>query len=370
MSREFVCLAVTFGIFFFLWKSRINYLLLGRLPVSTDQARPDVTVIIPARNEAHQIASAVGSFKGLPVIVVNDGSTDDTAGVSQAAGAIVIAAPPLAAGSLGKPNACAAGAAEAKTKWLLFVDADTTFHSHFAASAVHHAEQNHYDLLTAFLEQKCVSIFEKMLLPYGFALYFAGVSARAVNRTGNKSALANGQCLLFRRSAYEQIGGHGKVISSVIEDVAIAQLAKRNQLSVRVLRAEHLGSVRMYDSLAAIWKGFQKNSFRFLQANPGGGIQVILASVLLTSWLPAIILALGDYPRPLTPAVLIQPTPVLLLFLAPFLTLLPWYAESKAGRIWRVLLAPFGIYFFQLIALNGMFVTLFRRSTDWKGRRV
>jgi len=191
-----------------------------------------------------------------------------------------------------------------------------------------------------------------------------------VNRTGNKSALANGQCLLFRRGAYERIGGHSKVMGSVIEDVAIAQLAKRNNLSVRVLRAEHLGSVRMYDSFGAIWNGFQKNSFRFLRANPAGGAQVIAASILLTSWLPVIVLGLGDYPRPFSPAVLLEPTPVLLLFVAPFLTLLPWYAESHVGRMWRVLLAPFGIYFFQLIALNGMFVTLFRRTTDWKGRRV
>jgi chlorobactene glucosyltransferase len=333
------------------------------LPVSANPPVPDLTVIIPARNEAHQIAQAVASFPGLPVIVVNDGSTDETSAVAEAAGATVMAAPPLGKGNLGKPNACAAGAATAKTKWLLFVDADTQFHPHFAASAVHYAEENNYDLLTAFLEQKCVSIFEKMLLPYGFALYFTGVSARAVNKTGSKSALANGQCLLFRRTAYERTGGHVKVITSVIEDVAIAQLAKQNNLSVRVLRAEHLGSVRMYDSAGAIWKGFQKNSFRFLQANPAGGVQVIIASILLTSWLPALVLGLRDANMQIAP-------PVVLLFLAPFLTLLPWYAEARASRAWQVLLAPFGIYFFQLIALNGMFVTLFRLTTDWKGRRV
>jgi cellulose synthase/poly-beta-1,6-N-acetylglucosamine synthase-like glycosyltransferase len=367
---EFVCLGLSFGIFFFLWKSRMNYLLLGRLPVATSAALPDVTVIIPARNEAHQIANAVASFPGLAVIVVNDGSSDDTAAVAVAAGARVMDAPALKAGCLGKPNACAAGAAVAETKWLLFVDADTAFKPGFAASAVACAEENNYDLLTAFLEQRCVSVCEKMLLPDGFALYFTGVSARAVNRTGSKEALANGQCLLFRRSAYERMGGHGQVMGSVIEDVAIAQAAKRNGLAVRVVRAEHLGSVRMYDSLGAIWKGFQKNSFRFLQVNPVGGVQVILASILLTSWLPALVLGLGDYPKPLTVGALLQPTPVLFLFLAPFLTLLPWYAESKPGRMWRVVLAPFGIYFFQLIALNGMFVTLFRRTTDWKGRRV
>ena len=367
---EFVCLAISFGIFFFLWKSRLNYLLLGRLPVSAKLTAPDVTLIITARNEALQIGDAVLCFKGMPVIVVDDASSDGTAGVAKAAGAFVIAAPPLAQGSLGKPAACAAGAALAKTKWLLFVDADTTFDPRFAASACEHAEKNQYDLLSAFLEQKCVTIFEKMLLPYSFALYFTGVSARAVNRADNHAALANGQCLLFRRAAYEQIGGHTSVIQSVIEDVAIAQLAKRSNLSVRLLRAEHLGSVRMYDSLSAIWRGFQKNSFRFLQANPGGGVQVIVASILLTSWLPALWWGLRDYPSSWTWGLLLTPTPVLMLFVAPFLVLLPWYAESRASRMWRVILAPAAIYYFQLIALNGMFVTLLRRTTNWKGRRV
>lgn len=361
---EFVCLGISFGIFFFLWKSRINYLLLGRLPISESRTRPDVTVIIPARNEAHQITRTIQSFRGLSVVVVDDASTDNTASVAEAAGATVIAAPPLPRGGLGKPNACAAGAATGKTQWLLFVDADTSFDPRFAASAVQYAEQNKHDLLTAFLRQECMTLAEKMLIPYSFALYFSGVSARAVNGTGNLSALANGQCLLFRRSAYEQIGGHAKVVSSVIEDVAIAQLAKRNNLSVRVLRAEHLGSVRMYDSLPAIWRGFQKNSFRFLQANPAGGAQVILASILLTSWLPAILVGLRDYPTPFAANLLFTPTPVLLLFFVPFLTLLPWYAGPS------ILLAPVAIYLFQLIALNGMLKTILRRTTDWKGRRV
>ena len=367
---QIVCLIVSFGICLSLWKSRVNYLLLGRLPMSDAHAQLDLTVIIPARNEAHQIGNTISSFSNVRVVVVDDASSDDTANVSEAAGAEVITAPPVREGKLGKPNACAAGAAIAKTKWLLFVDADTVFEKCFATSAVAYAEEHNYDMLSAFLEQRCCSIFEKMLLPYSFALYFTGVSARAVNGRGNQSALANGQCLLFRRSAYEEIGGHSKVITSVIEDVAIAQRAKQNSLSVRVIRAEHLGSVRMYTGFASIWRGFQKNSFRFLQANPIGGVQVILASMLLTSWLPALILGLHEYQRPFSIQMLFAPTPVLLLLISPLLTLLPWYAESHAARSWRVILAPFAIYLFQLIALNGMFVTIFGRATDWKGRSV
>jgi hypothetical protein len=154
------------------------------------------------------------------------------------------------------------------------------------------------------------------------------------------------------------MGGHTAVIESVIEDVAMAQQAKKNNLKLRVMRAEHLGHVRMYDSAGAIWRGFQKNSFRFLQVNPMGGLQVVFSSILLTSWAPLLLLGLRDS------VMLLPAPPVWLLFVIPFLMLFPWYAG------WRVLLAPCAIYFFQLIALNGMVSTLTRRKTDWKGRGV
>jgi chlorobactene glucosyltransferase len=175
--------------------------------------------------------------------------------------------------------------------------------------------------------------------------------------------LANGQCILFERSAYEAIGGHEAVLASAIEDVALAQLAKRNELRLRVIRAERLGHVRMYDGLAAIWRGFEKNSFRFLLINPWSGMQVVLASILLTSWAPALFLAYLDLPATRGWPLLLLQTPAVFLLLMPFLLLAPWYRAS-------FVLAPAGVYLFQLIALNGMLMTLSGRASLWKGRRV
>jgi len=360
---EFIVLGLAAAIILTLFKSRFNYLLLPPLPIHPSAALPDLTIIIPARNEAHQIARAISSFNGLPVIVVDDASSDSTAQIAIDAGAQVIPAPSLALGHKGKPNACAEGARHAATKWILFVDADTWFDPRFATSLVSYAETTHLPFVTAFLEQSCQTVAEKALLPYAFALYFTGVSARAVNDPKRHEALANGQCMLFERTTYNAISGHSAVIESVIEDVALARHSKRNGVPVRVIRAEHLGHVRMYDSFTSIWRGFQKNSFRFLLINPWSGAQVILASILLTSWLPVLILGLTDYPR-ISASILFSPTPVTLLFLAPIVSLLPWY------RSWRAIFGPFAIYLFQLIALNGMFTTLTRRATIWKERHV
>lgn len=354
-------LCVALGITFFLWKSRRNFALLPELPLAKGAAASDVTVVIPARNEAHQIRRVIECLAGLPIIVVDDSSTDTTAIWASSAGARVVTAPPLPAGALGKPNACAAGAAQVTTRWILFVDADTWFEPGFVASLVHYAEARRLQFATVFLDQHCVTLVEKILLPYALALYFTGVNAKRVNDSNSSEALANGQCLLFERAAYETIGGHQAVLSSVIEDVALARLAKQHRLRLRILRTATLGHVRMYDSFSAVWRGFQKNSFRFLLVNPATGAQVIAASILLTSYLPVLGLLLVAH----------LPAWSIALFAAlPFLWLAGWYAAPGGRHPWRVLLAPLGIYLFQLIALNGMLSTLTRRKAIWKGRRV
>jgi hypothetical protein len=144
------------------------------------------------------------------------------------------------------------------------------------------------------------------------------------------------------------------VASSVVEDVAFAKLLKRHRTNYRVLRAEKLAHVRMYDSLRSIWKGFEKNSFRFLKLNPRTGAWVIAASIVMMNWLPAA-WGLWYYAQDLYLAV---------FWLLIALAWLPWY------RSWSALLAPLGIVIFQAIALTAMAKSLFGLKSEWKGRPV
>ena len=90
--------------------------------------------MLSARDEAHNIAKLLKSInqqdtKPHEVIVVNDSSTDDTAGVAAGHGARVIDAQALPDGWMGKPWACYQGAEAATGDWFLFLDADTELHS-------------------------------------------------------------------------------------------------------------------------------------------------------------------------------------------------------------------------------------------------
>lgn len=83
-----------------------------------------VSAIVPAYNEAQNIASVLSVLGDVPeiheMIVVDDGSTDNTADTARQNGAIVVSLPE----NLGKGGAMKAGAALASGDVVLFLDAD------------------------------------------------------------------------------------------------------------------------------------------------------------------------------------------------------------------------------------------------------
>ena len=99
------------------------------LPAPAAVDRPPLAVVVPARDEAaalprllDPLAPQLGPADEL--VVVDDHSSDDTAAVARTAGARVVAAPPLPDGWVGKPHACATGAAATTAATLVFLDAD------------------------------------------------------------------------------------------------------------------------------------------------------------------------------------------------------------------------------------------------------
>jgi glycosyltransferase involved in cell wall biosynthesis len=93
-----------------------DLIALPSLPSSTD-----ATAIIPARNEAATIAEIVRAVRPhvAEIIVVEGGSTDETAERACAAGARVIRDP-----GLGKGSSMRLAVAEVRTPFCIFVDAD------------------------------------------------------------------------------------------------------------------------------------------------------------------------------------------------------------------------------------------------------
>lgn len=299
----------------------VPLILLWRMrgsPSLSDEAAPPspesplVTVVIPARDEARNIALCMQSvlrshYPRLEVVVVNDRSADGTGIIAREVAlndqrVRVIDAQPLPDGWLGKQWACVQGAAAARGELLCFTDADTVHGRDLLTRSVAMLRHHDLDFVTVAGSQRLVSFWERVVQPHVFtllALRYGGPAA--VNRSRRTvDKIANGQFMLFTRASYRDIGGHEAVRGRVAEDLALAQiLFERGKRTMVALGLAQL-STRMYGSLAEIVRGWMKNVY-------AGGLDAAPFGAAGRALLPLALLA--------TPCAMLAPVVVLLLAL-------------------------------------------------------
>lgn len=227
--------------------------------------QPEVSIIVPARNEEACLARCLESLTrqtgvSFEILVVNDGSTDHTREIALSfPGVRVIDAPEPPSGWNGKSNAVAAGAKEARGEWLLFTDADTVHLPGSLARSLAEAKQHEVALLSYSPKQQVHGFCEKAVMPVIFAELARTYQASEVSDPASPVAAANGQYLLIAREAYESVGGVASVASSLLEDVALAQVVKRTGRKLYFRFGGDAVSTRMYRSFAQMREGWTKN---------------------------------------------------------------------------------------------------------------
>jgi 4,4'-diaponeurosporenoate glycosyltransferase len=198
-----------------LWAA--GFLLLGRLRAcarsGAPHPAPSVSIIIPARNEEHNLPTLLRSLASQSVnpcqiIVVNDGSTDRTAELARQLGATVIASQPLPDGWRGKTWACHQGAKAATGDLLLFVDADTWFEPDGLRR-----------VLASYVGGACsVGPYHAVRKPYEHLSLFFNLNMTV----GTVPHGLFGQMLLVDRESYRRVGGHETVKGRIPENVFLA----------------------------------------------------------------------------------------------------------------------------------------------------
>ena len=229
----------------------------------TSELTPEVSVIVPARNEEASLADCLRTLgeqagAGYEIIVVDDGSTDGTRAIAEGFSVRVIATDPLPEGWTGKCNAVWSGAKVAQGQWLLFTDADTKHAPNSIASGLQEAKESAADLLSYSPKQEVGGLAERALLPVIFGELATTYPPKEVSDPNSLVVAANGQYLLIQRGVYDAIGGHAAIATTILEDVELAKLVKQAGYKL-CFRYSDVVTTRMYRSFGEMWEGWTKN---------------------------------------------------------------------------------------------------------------
>ncbi|MCL4303480.1 MAG: glycosyltransferase [Anaerolineae bacterium] len=269
-----------------------NTLTFPRLTLASDLSSPPrLSILIPARNEAAVIGQTVRgllaqAYPRFEVIVLDDNSSDGTAALALAAAQgdprlRVLHGQSLPSGWLGKNWACHQLAQAASGDWLIFTDADVRWSPGALAALAAEMVRTQADLLTVWPTQETQSWGERLVVPLMTLVILGYLPLLLVHYTPWPSlAAANGQCLAFRRKAYDAIGGHFALRDNVLEDVSFARRIKANGFRLRMADGAGLINCRMYLDWPSVRDGFAKN----ILAGYGGSVSFLILATLF-HWL-------------------------------------------------------------------------------------
>lgn len=327
-----------------------------KAPAISDNDALKVSVIVPARNEEHNIGKLLRSlnavdYPDLEILVVDDQSTDDTFRIASGFGANVIKGSARPPDWGGKQWACHQGAQAATGDILIFTDADTVHEQDSIRKALTYLHVQNLDMLSATPRHTGKTTWEAMTGFFQILLMFA---ANAFGSQVPGRAYCIGQYIVFKRDAYDSLGGHSTVKNSLVEDVPLANHALENGFRYNILTTENIYSVRMYDSLKSFITGWRRNFRAGLKdSSPLATLEVtlVLGTLLLGGSLkPGIIemLCFG-------------------ICVAGMYQLVRRYTDY---RILSLIGIPFSLGLFCWITGLAVYDSIFKKKVIWKGRSI
>jgi 4,4'-diaponeurosporenoate glycosyltransferase len=321
---------------------------------------PPVSLIVPARDEAHNLPTllrslAAQSVRPVEVIVVDDGSTDGTAEVARQHGAKVLMSPPLPAGWRGKTWACHQGGQAAVGDLLLFVDADTWFEregltrilgNYLGPADVQSPAQENWGAFSVGPYHAVRRPYEDLSLFFNFNM-----------NVGTVPDGLFGPMLLVGRDAYRRVGGHAAVKDRILENFMLAGRCRAAGLPVRSATGRGAFAFRMYpQGLRELIAGWTKAFASGAGQTPRPVLLLVVAWMIGLMFAPlGGVLSHGGLPW----------TATYLLCAAQVL----WFGRRVGSFGWfTALLYPVPLIFFFVVFLRSALRS--GKGVTWKGREI
>lgn len=374
------CAALPAGLFWMNLRLYVDPPPVGAAPL------PAVSILIPARNEAAVIETAVTNAllsRGveIEVVVMDDGSTDGTDAIVLALSAAdprvrLERAPTLPAGWNGKQHACWALAHAARNPILCFVDADVTLGPEVVARMAQFLETGNNGLVSGFPQQVTGTFLEWMLLPL---IHFVLLGFLPLNqmRAGTDPAFAAGcgQFIMAHKENYFACGGHSEIKLTMHDGLLLPRLFRAAGFRTDLADITNFASCRMYTSAAQVWSGLAKNATEGLASRSRivpvtlllllGQVMPFAVAALLLPSIALLVLLSG--------AISFSSSALLLLaiiLLAVAAAWLPrWLGVKRFRQDWRgALLHPLGILLLICVQWYALFRKLRGGAVSWRGR--
>ncbi len=243
---------------------------------------------------------AAPGWRPVELVVCDDGSTDDTAGVVRRVvggdpRVRILTGDPLPAGWLGKPHACAqlVRAADPRAEVLVFLDADVVLAPDALVRSVALLATTGLDLVCPYPRQVVVGVVQRLVQPLLQWSWATTLPLRLAERSPRPSlGAANGQLLVVDRGVYDRAGGHDAVRGAVLEDLALLRAVKAIGGYGGVVDGTEVATCAMYDDTAGLVAGYTKSLWAAFGPPPAAGA---LATVLLVAYvLPAAAMLAGS----------------------------------------------------------------------------
>ena len=270
-----------------------------------------VSIIIPAKNEARNLPHLINSiFKQTAkaeIIVVNDGSDDNTSEVLKSFDVIEVKLDENPWN--GKSFVCYTGVDYASHDLIMFMDADIEFtDSHALEQMITlYAEQHNSGVLSVQPRHKTKKTYEKLSAVFNL-ITVMGINVFSAFKSLNTLSTVFGPVMMTNQLDYKKTGGHRASKDKIIEGEGVFTAYQNYSLPVKLLLGGNSIVMRMYpNGLKELTGGWTKHIARgSTNTHPvnmtmiiiflGGGITA-LSALLISLLIPSlpIIPALSGY---------------------------------------------------------------------------